>query len=107
MRAREINHNVMNEWKQAFNRVSKDWPEDKEDVWKSFEWEELREEVLYDAGYVCAECGSRATTVHHRTYAEGIICDKKHLVALCWNCHRYHHYMRRTGKYKFARDRNG
>jgi 5-methylcytosine-specific restriction endonuclease McrA len=56
----------------------------------SWEWRELRDEVLAEADYTCADCGGRAETAHHRHYRYDIL-DRSSLVALCWPCHERRH----------------
>lgn len=52
-------------------------------------WARIRREVLTEAGYRCAGCGSRATQVHHRDYRPRVLRgeDLTALVALCKDCH--------------------
>lgn len=61
------------------------------DPYKTAEWFALRDTVLREANYVCSVCGGKGETAHHTTYVYGIICDKKHLLPVCWPCHKSIH----------------
>lgn len=55
------------------------------------DWITLRDTVLTKAKYVCQHCGGTARTAHHTTYAHGLICHPRYLIALCWECHHKEH----------------
>jgi len=67
--------------------------------YESWEWQYLRESVLANANYICADCGGLAETAHHLSYRQGIICDEGFLVALCWDCHNRRHGRNEFGDY--------
>jgi len=58
----------------------------------SDDWRERRKELMEDAGGVCADCGDKATQLHHENYdnlgSEELDID---VVALCTNCHKERH----------------
>jgi hypothetical protein len=54
------------------------------------DWPPLRDSILDGCGRVCAECGGRATEVHHTFYAFGLKKSEypRHaLMPLCRTCH--------------------
>lgn len=62
-------------------------------VFETIDWLILRETVLGRDHYRCHVCGKRATIAHHLTYSQGLLCDPKWLVSLCFKCHRKIHYL--------------
>jgi 5-methylcytosine-specific restriction endonuclease McrA len=59
-------------------------------------WFALRDQVIDRDGGLCVFCRNDgietpAETAHHLTYAHGIICDPKWLIATCWPCHEALH----------------
>ena len=66
-------------------------PDEMPEEYDTLEWRELRDTVLANASYTCADCGSLAEKAHHLSYCQGIICDERFLVALCWDCHNQRH----------------
>jgi hypothetical protein len=66
-------------------------PYSKDSMYSTPAWISLRDEVLRDANYTCSDCSGEATCVHHLSYEQGIICDKKFLLALCGTCHSKRH----------------
>lgn len=60
----------------------------------SKEWQDLRAWVLHRDLYTCADCGGRATEVHHETTLTAsnindpqIALNSKLLTSLCHDCH--------------------
>jgi hypothetical protein len=57
--------------------------------YKSEEWIKLRDQAVAEAyNGKCQMCKENpAQTAHHLTYEYGVICDKKYLIPICWDCH--------------------
>jgi len=62
--------------------------------YKSKPWRAAREQCLHDSMYTCADCGGRATEVHHKNPLTPenindpvIALGLDNLEALCWGCH--------------------
>lgn len=54
-------------------------------------WHDLQDSVLAAAAGRCADCGWPARVAHHKSYAGGVVCDPRFLVALCHQCHDIRH----------------
>jgi len=61
------------------------------DAYYTQDWYRLQDSVLENANGRCSDCGWPAIVAHHKTYADGILCHPKHLVALCKGCHDVRH----------------
>ena len=59
---------------------------------KSDNWRERRKELMEEAGGICADCGDKATQLHHLNYdnlgEEELDVD---VIALCTVCHKERH----------------
>jgi len=59
---------------------------------KSDNWRERRKELMEEAGGICADCGDKATQLHHLNYdnlgEEELDVD---VIALCNACHKERH----------------
>ena len=57
-------------------------------------WRAIRNDELRKAGGLCAACGHRTRTVHHRDYRPRVLRgeDRAALIALCQRCHDKLHY---------------
>jgi hypothetical protein len=59
---------------------------------KGPEWDALRREALYQAGYRCEWCGKAAPLqVHHLTYDRIFNEAQADLQAICFACHEWEH----------------
>jgi hypothetical protein len=56
------------------------------------QWKALVKTVHRRDGYRCHFCPRRPGTAHHITYRDGVLCDPKWLLSVCWPCHNYIHY---------------
>jgi len=64
----------------------------KKEAYFTPEWYRLQSDVLAAANWTCQDCDwPRAVVAHHLTYAYGIVCSQRHLVALCDQCHKVRH----------------
>ena len=64
----------------------------------SDDWQDRRKELMEEVGWVCAECGDKATQLHHVCYdnlgEEEVDVD---VVALCTACHKEIHGNKDSG----------
>lgn len=58
---------------------------------KSVEWRARADWYLSHANSTCADCGGKATHVHHLSY-DRLGCEAdEDLICLCWHCHETRH----------------
>jgi len=59
---------------------------------KSEDWKERRQELMEQAGWVCSECGEKATQLHHVNYNNiGMEELEDDVIAICNDCHNKIH----------------
>lgn len=73
--------------------------EDYRDYLSSDDWKERRKEMMEEAGWVCNECGNKATQLHHLAY-DNLGCEELDIdvIPLCTACHREVHGNKDSGE---------